>query len=127
MHVSTIIKKIFKKNDIVYHILDEIKVCIPKEYLSMYAEQINYIDKIVWVLDKEVDLYFSKAYPESLNIAQLTDTKISTVEITDLLGRKYKIQVYFVNGHIFSLESNLPFKGLLVDEVAEFTFVCLGK
>jgi len=124
MSIIKKIFKIFKKNDIVYHILDEIRICIPEKYLSIYGEQINYIDKIIWVLDKEVDLYFSKDYPLSLNIEQFDETKISNVNITDIFGKKYIIQVYFVNGHIFSLESNLPFKGLMINEIQEMKFHC---
>lgn len=124
MSIIKKIFKIFKKNDIVYHILDEIKICIPEEYLSKYIEQINYIDKIIWILNKEVTLYFSNDYQKSLNIKEFDEIEIAELKITDVLDKKYIIKIYFVNGHIFSLESNLPFKGLLITEIKEMILNC---
>lgn len=120
-----IIKKILYKNNIVFYFLDELRKCIPKKYIEIYTQQVNYIDKIVWVLDREVDLFFSKDYPSSLNIEEFQETKIAEFNILDIDEKKYKIKIYFVKGRIFSIESNLPFKGLLIDELKDVSLKCL--
>lgn len=120
-----IIKKLFYKNDIVFYFLDELRECIPKKYIDIYTQQINYIDKVIWVLNKEVDLFFSKDYPISLNIKEFQETQIAKISIEDIYAKRYKMKIYFVKGHIFSIESNIPFKGLLIDELKEVSIECL--
>jgi len=121
------LKKLFRfvyKNDLVLHILDEIQQCIAQEYLDKYIEQITYIDKFSWVLNKEVNLYFSQTMPDSLNIKLYQERRIANLIMTDIFDKTYKMKIYFVHGHIFSLESNLPFKGLLIEEIKDISIIC---
>lgn len=113
----------FKNKKLIFFILEELKQCIPKEDWDAYYEQINCIQKIQWVLDKEVDLYYNSNCPHKKIFDQ---EKIATV-IIDTKDITYKIYIFSINGKIFSFESNLPFRNILIQDINNLEIQCQNK
>jgi hypothetical protein len=75
------------------------------------------------VLDKEVDLFYHKDC-DLPSISNQKEYKIATVIIEDHNNKQYEIDVYVVEGKVFSLESNLPFRKLLVSDIKTISVQC---
>ncbi len=113
-----------KNRKLIFFILDEIKQCIPDNKWDTYYNQINCINKIQWVLNKEVDLYYDEKGCFSNIITDKKECKIATAVIYESKNKKYEINIYALNGKIFSLESNMPFRNLLVSNIQSIEIIC---
>jgi hypothetical protein len=124
MKILDDINVLFLKNrELIFFILETIKKCIPENRWDAFYNQINCINKVQWVLDKEVDLFYHRDcdLPPILN---QKEEKIATVIIEDNKNKQYKIDIYVVEGKVFSLESNLPFRKLLVSDIKTIRVQC---
>jgi hypothetical protein len=116
---------IFLKNRmLIFFILDEIKQCVPQKKWDAYYEQINCINKVQWVLDKEADLYYDKNCFLK-NVFDNHEEKIATVTVYDLENKQYILDVYTVNGKIFSIESAVAFRNLLISNIQTLEVKCI--
>ncbi len=113
---------LFKNRKLIFFLLDEIKQCIPEKRWDTYYNQINCIQKIQWVLNKEVDLYYEKDC-EDLKLFNQNEVQVATINI-DTNNVKYKIHIFAVEGKIFSLESNIPFRKLLIRDIENIEIQC---
>ena len=108
--------------------LQSIQVCIPEEYRENYVLQIDCIDTIQWVLDVEVDLYFGDGACHAYLISEWERKEIiATVTMVDRNNKKYRLSFFVVNGRIFSLGSNLPFRYLEIDQIKDMQIECRKK
>ena len=112
-----------KNRKLIFFILEEIKQCISNNKWDVYYNQINCINKIQWVLDKEVDLFYYKDCDLSAILNQ-KEKRIATVTIQDNENKQYKIKVFALDGKIFSLEGDLPFRELLVSDIQSIHVQC---
>ena len=111
--------------ELIYFLLQSIKKCISNEHIDKYANQIECINKIQWVLDVEVDLYFDNNLCKKYLIHEWEQEKvIAKATIIDKNDKKYSLNFFVVNGRIFSIESNLPFRYLLVKNIKDFQVIC---
>lgn len=117
---------LLQNKKLIYYLLQNIKDCIPKEYMEKYALQIDCINKIQWVLNIEVDLYFEEnKLCKDYKIKEWEREKIiAKAVIVDKNDKIYRFVFYAVNGRIFSIESNLPFRDLLVENIKDLQIFC---
>jgi hypothetical protein len=113
---------LFKNRKLIFFLLDEIKQCIPEKRGDIYYNQINCIQKIQWVLNKEVDLYYEKDC-EDVKLFNENEVQVATINI-DANYKHYKINVFALDGKIFSFESNIPFKELLIKDIENIKIKC---
>lgn len=118
---------LLKNKKLIYYLLQSVKDCMPEEYREKYALQIDCIDKIQWVLDVEVDLYFDDTCQEYLISAWKREEIIARVIIVDCNNKKYRLSFFVVNGRIFSIESNVPFRYLEIDQIEDMQIECNKK
>ena len=115
---------VLRNKKLIYFLLQSIKDCIPKEYREKYALQIDCISTIQWVLDIEVDLYCDDSVNTYLIPEWEEEKTIAKVIIADKEGKTYMLNFFVVNGRIFSIESNLPFRYLKIDHIHDLQ-VCI--
>jgi len=115
---------VLRNQKLIYFLLQSIKDCIPEEYREKYALQIDYISKIQWVLDVEVDLYCDDNVNTYLIPEWEEEKTIAKVIITDQEGKTYRLNFFVVSGRIFSIESNLSFRYLKIDHIQDLQ-VCI--
>ena len=112
---------------LIYFLLQSIIECIPERFRDKYYKQIDCINKIQWVLDVEADLYLdSSSICKGSLINEWEEKVLAEIFIKDKAGKNYKLKVYAVNGHVFSIEGNLPFKYVTIDDIADLDVKC-GK
>ena len=114
-----------KNKKLIYYLLQSIKDCMPEEYREKYVLQVDCIDKIQWVLDVEVDLYFDDGACQVYLIPEWEREEIiATAIIVDRNNKKYRLGFFVVNGRIFSIESNVPFRYLEIDQIEDMQIQC---
>ena len=117
---------LLKNKKLVYYLLQSIKDCMPEEYREKYALQVDCINRIQWVLDVEVDLYFDDNGECQAHLVPEWEREeiIATVIIVDHNNKKYRLSFFVVNGRIFSIESNVPFRYLEIDHITDLQILC---
>jgi len=117
---------LLNNKQLIYFLLQSIKDCIPEKYLDKYAKQIDCITKVQWVLGVEVDFFFENDETCKNNLIPEweEEKKIAEIVITDINNKKYRLKFFVVKGHIFSIESNLPFRYLRVSQIKDLQVVC---
>jgi len=113
---------LLKNRKLIFFLLEEIKQCVPKNSWDTYYNQINCIQKIQWVLEKEVNLYYYKDCKD-IKLFNQNEVQVATINI-DANNKKYKIHIFALEGKIFSLESNMPFKKLLIRDIENIELQC---
>jgi len=113
---------LLKNKRLIFFLLDEIKQCIPEKSWDVYYNQINCIQKIQWVLSKEVDLYYGEDC-EDIKLFNQNEVQVATINI-EANNIKYKIHVFAVGGKIFSFESTVPFRKLLIRDIEYIEIQC---
>jgi len=115
------LKLFFSKNrKLIFYILDELRQCVPEKDWEAYYQQISCIEKIQWVLDKEVDLYYHSDCKDN----KLFNKEFTATVLIESKDKTYKIKIFAINGKIFSLESNIPFKKLRIQDVSALEIQC---
>jgi len=111
---------------LIYYLLQSIKDCIPQEHKDKYALQLDCINKIQWVLDVEVDLYFDNgSLCKDYLIPEWEQEKIiANAVLIDENDKKYRLDFSVVNGRIFSIECNLPFRHLELNQIKDIQIFC---
>ena len=84
-------------------------------------------NKIQWVLDVEVNIYYdkSKLCKKYLIEKWKKENIIARTTIIDKDNKEYILNFFVINGQIFSIESNLPFKKLLVSNILSLKIECI--
>jgi hypothetical protein len=113
---------LLKNRELIFFLLEEIKQCIPQKSWDAYFNQINCIEKIQWVLGKEVDLYYHKDCKD-IKLFNQNEVQVATINI-DTNNKRYRINVFALDGKIFSFESNIPFKRLLISDIKNIEIHC---
>ena len=117
---------LLENKKLIYFLLQSIKDCIPKEYREKYVLQLDCINKIQWVLDVEANLYFDNdnLCKEYLISKWEQEKKIAEIVLTVQSNKKYIVNFFVVNGRIFSIESNLPFRYLKLSQIQDIEILC---
>ena len=113
---------LFKNRKLIFFLLDELKQCVPKRKWDEYYKQTNCIKKLQWVLDKEVDLY----YDSECELKKIFNQEKIAMFFIEAKNKKYKISVFSVDGKIFSFESSIPFRKLLINDIDNFEIQCFS-
>ena len=120
---------LLQNKKLIYYLLQSIKDCIPEEHKDKYALQLDCINKIQWVLDVEVDLYFDDSSECQANLIPEWEREeiIATMIVVDYNNKKYRLSFFVLNGRIFSIESNFPFRYLEKDQIKDIQIECREK
>jgi hypothetical protein len=113
-----------KNVKLVDRLLRAVAECVPQRHRERYEAQLGCKKRPVWVLETEVDLRYPKGSCDEQAVDEWRETKLAEVVVEDSAGRIYRLSFYAVGGKIFSIEGNLPFKKLRVEDIKRMQVEC---